>query len=324
MNMFGVPFPVKADFRLGYIGDDDYWITHAEYSGDIPIGPGFNIKKIGGGLGRNFDENAFLGSVLAATPKPNPDGKIIFAADMTIGSPGTDGYKARGILTVIPSDTKAVMNIQDITLLGMPTQLKGRLELIPDGFTASIWGGVKLLNNLVWLDIEKNSTEIYIGKQGSHIYAGKQEGPWIKGGINIGDIIKPSVKVWYMEKYTFSEISRSVGASGGMNFNLGDCDILGFSAGFNFDLMCGISVLPSPNAEGHLHADVGYNICSSIVDVGCGGSVDANVKLIPPYAYAQGTAGCDTPLGEVTFTMKYPIVPPGIPQACLGDLVCFP
>ena len=63
---------VTGEFRLGYQGGHDYWLTRVGFSlpSGAPIAPGLSLFKVQGGMGHNFPISAFenVGSLSAETP----------------------------------------------------------------------------------------------------------------------------------------------------------------------------------------------------------------------------------------------------------------
>jgi Quinohemoprotein amine dehydrogenase, alpha subunit domain III len=264
-KMFGMAQEITALFRLGYVGDDDYWITYASYSPHLQIFPGVELETIGGGLGYNFGKDAYTTD--PKTAAPDIGAGMIYSADLRVRDPAGTAYEAHGVLTIIPGQSLYRMDFLDISILGIKNIGQGYFQYGDSHFEGQVWGGFDMFGGLVKLTIPQGSTGLYFGSDKWYI-KGEGDGHMI--------LLDTTVKMALGSEYGLS-------LSGGFKWSTGKICLGVISGRFDMSGSVGFQVPPTPS----LHVDASLS-ASVKVCAGCYhpcGSLGAGISLhldLPP------------------------------------------
>ncbi|GAB4486172.1 MAG: hypothetical protein OHK006_13620 [Thermodesulfovibrionales bacterium] len=265
LSMFGGP-PVKAEFRLGYKGGDDYWLMRAT----IPLGdsgvtltPYLSLFAIRGGLGYNFPINAFQSVDSLSAVAPDMSGTYMFMAGMRVGSPAKFPYMLDGDFTVklgvgARMDYRAWLLTNEHSGKGT---FYGYFQYAAGNFDGMLAGKLSLMGDLVYAEIPENAATMHFGGGTWHIYAGKKEGP----RINLHLLIMDTTGYFMIG-------NEGLKVGGGMEYNL--------NAGIgriHGSIETGLEVTPEPHITGFAEGSFSAEICA--FDVCIGPSISAGVSV---------------------------------------------
>ncbi len=269
LGMFGGP-PVKAEFRLGYIGGDDYWLTRATVGlGDsgITLTPYFSLFMIRGGLGYNFPINAFSSVDSLTAVAPDMSGTYMFMAGMRLGSPTKFAYMLDGDLTVklgvgARMDFRAWLMTSEHTGEGT---FHGYFQYASGNFDGMLAGKLQLLGDAAYMEIPENAATMHFGGGTWLIAAGKKAGPRIKAHLLIQDVNG------YLQ---IGNEGLFLGGNMTYKLNAGIGYISGIVDG-------GLEVTPPPHIAGYLEGSFSAKICAYDVCIGPSLSAGVNMSALP-------------------------------------------
>jgi len=300
--------PITGEFRLGYQGGHDYWLTRVSYALGptgvplIPVPPVMNLYRVQGGLGHNFPISAFedTGSLSAASPVM--DGSFLFMAGLRVGMPDQFTYTLDGDLVIKSSgqDAGARMDFH-AWLLKMADSsngdFQGYFQYAGNNFDGRVWGHLNFMGGLASVDMGNGpnnaAVDIHFGPSGPwHIDAGKQQGPRIDGHLLVSD-----ANMYVM----LSDAGLSIGGGESITLNVGDNSVA--SAYINGNVDMGLTITPQPHISGDFSANVSAGVCVDNVCVSAGVSAQVHAEALPLEMNASASIGLPWPLGSISFSV---------------------
>jgi hypothetical protein len=300
--------PITGEFRLGYQGGHDYWLTRVSYALGptgiplIPVPPVMNLYRVQGGLGHNFPISAFedTGSINAATPVA--DNSYLFMAGMRVGMPDQFTYTLDGDLTIKAGGQNAGARLDFHSWLLKPPDnsngdFQGFLQYAGSNFDGRLWGHLNFLGGIASVDMGNSASnaavDIHFGPSGPwHIDAGKQQGPRIDGHLLVTD-----ANMYVM----LSDTGLAIGGGESINLNVGDSSVA--SAYINGNVDIGLAVTPQPHISGDFSANVDAGVCVDDVCVSAGVSAQIHAEALPLDMNASANIGLPWPLGSISFSV---------------------
>ncbi|MGA7561409.1 MAG: IPT/TIG domain-containing protein [Terriglobales bacterium] len=300
---------ITGEFRLGYQGGHDYWLTRVGVSlpSGVPVAPGLSLFKVQGGLGHNFPIGAFedVGSLNAESPVL--DNSFLFMAGARIGTSDQFTCTVEGDLTIKAGGQNggARMDFHAWILKQADNSngdFKGYFQYAGSNFDGRIWGNLDFMNNAAYVDLGNGPTnaaiDFHFGPSGPwHIDFGKQQGPRVRGHLLVTD-----ADMYMM----LSPNALSLGGGESIDLEAGDSSINGYIKG-NVDM--GLTVTPQPHIAGDFSASVEAGACvyvsTPVGNVGgcvnVGVSAQVHAEFAPLDVHASASVG--TPVGDVTVTV---------------------
>jgi hypothetical protein len=300
--------PISGEFRLGYQGGHDYWLTRVSYALGptglplISVPPVMNLYRVQGGIGHNFPQSAFedTGSLNAA--QPVLDNSFLFMAGLRVGMPDQFTYTLDGDLVIKASGKDAGARLDfHAWLLKMADSgsgdFQGYLQYSGGNFDARLWGHLNLMNGIAQVDMGNSASnaavDMHFGPSGPwHIDAGKKQGPRISG-----QLLYSSANVYVM----LSDAGLAVGGGESINLDVGDDSVA--SAYVRGDVDLGLAVTPQPHISGDFSASVSAGVCVDSVCVSAGVSAQIHAEALPLEMQASASIGLPWPLGSVSFSV---------------------
>ena len=300
--------PITGEFRLGYQGGHDYWLTRVSYALGptgiplVPVPPVMNLYRVQGGLGHNFPISAFedTGSINGATPVS--DGSFLFMAGMRVGMPDQFTYTLDGDLTIKAGGQNAGARLDFHSWLLKPADngngdFQGYLQYAGSNFDGRLWGHLNFLGGIASVDMGNSASnaavDIHFGPSGPwHIDAGKQQGPRITGHL-----LESDANMYVM----LSDAGLAIGGGEGINLNVGDNSVA--SAYINGSVDVGLAVTPQPHISGDFSANVDAGVCVDNVCISAGVSAQIHAEALPLDMNASANIGLPWPLGSISFSV---------------------
>jgi hypothetical protein len=300
--------PITGEFRLGYQGGHDYWLTRVSYALGptgvplVPVPPVMNLYRVQGGLGHNFPLTAFedTGSLSAATPVF--DNSFLFMAGMRVGMPDQFTYTLDGDLVIKSSgqDAGARMDFHAWVLKPPDNSngdFQGYFQYAGSNFDGRLWGHLNFMGGLASVDMGNSANnaavDIHFGPSGPwHIDAGKQQGPRIDGHLLVSD-----ANMYVM----LSDAGLSIGGGESINLNVGDDSVASAYVRGSVDM--GLTITPQPHISGDFSASVDAGVCVDNVCVSAGVSAQVHAEALPLEMQASASIGLPWPLGSVSFSV---------------------
>lgn len=300
--------PITGEFRLGYQGGHDYWLTRISYALGptgvplIPVPPVMNLYRVQGGLGHNFPLTAFedTGSINAATPVF--DNSFLFMAGMRVGMPDQFTYTLDGDLVIKSSgqDAGARMDFHAWVLKPPDNSngdFQGYFQYAGSNFDGRLWGHLNFMGGIASVDMGNSANnaavDIHFGPSGPwHIDAGKKQGPRIDGHLLVTD-----ANMYVM----LSDAGLSIGGGESINLNVGDDSVA--SAYIRGSVDMGLTITPQPHISGDFSANVDAGVCVDNVCVSAGVSAQVHAEAMPLEMQASASIGLPWPLGSVSFSV---------------------
>src|ERR1017187_1964972 len=300
--------PITGEFRLGYQGGHDYWLTRVSYALGptgiplIAVPPVMNLYRVQGGLGHNFPISAFedTGSLSAATPVA--DNSYLVMAGMRVGMPDQFTYTLDGDLTIKAGGQNAGARLDFHSWLLKPPDnsngdFQGFLQYAGSNFDGRLWGHLNFLGGIASVDMGNSASnaavDIHFGPSGPwHIDAGKQQGPRIDGHLLVTD-----ANMYVM----LSDTGLAIGGGESINLNVGDNSVA--SAYINGSVDIGLAVTPQPHISGDFSANVDAGVCVDDVCVSAGVSAQIHAEALPLDMNASASIGLPWPLGSISFSV---------------------
>lgn len=281
LSMIGAP--VKAKFRLGYWGDDDYWIVKA----DIDLGVGIQVGmlplklyKIRGGLGYNFPLDAFGSPQGIFNIQPKIDGSYLFMAGIRIGTTDKKTFVADGDFTMKIGNGGARLDFKAWILKEYQSgegDVKGFFQYAGGSFDGMMWTPKPFIiipPDYIWVNIPKDSTTVHFGSDYWIITAGKKEGPRLQGHIIIAD-----ASAYFM---LGSKVGYQIGGTIEAEAKAGNCsDVCAWASAY-VEASLGLNISPL-QVKGDFGAGAEVGACAYIEilgeDVGGCMSVGLNIAV---------------------------------------------
>jgi hypothetical protein len=300
--------PITGEFRLGYQGGHDYWLTRVSYPLGptgivlVPVPPVMNLYRVQGGLGHNFPISAFedTGSLSAATPVM--DNSFLFMAGLRVGMPDQFTYTLDGDLVIKSSGQDAGARLDFHAWLLKPPDnsngdFQGYFQYAGSNFDGRVWGHLNFMGGLASVDMGNSASnaavDIHFGPSGPwHIDAGKQQGPRIDGHLLVSD-----ANMYVM----LSDAGLSIGGGESISLNVGDNSVA--SAYINGSVDMGLTVTPQPHISGDFSANVSAGVCVDNVCVSGGVSAQVHAEALPLEMNASASIGLPWPLGSISFSV---------------------
>jgi hypothetical protein len=301
--------PITGEFRLGYQGGHDYWLTRVTYSLGatglpiISVPPVMNLYRVQGGIGHNFPISAFEDTGSLKSAVPSMDSSFLFMAGIRVGMPDLFTYTLDGDLVIKAGgqDAGARLDFHSWLLKLADSgngDFKGYLQYAGGNFDARLWGHLSLLDGIASVDLGSSATnaavDMHFGPSGPwHIDAGKQQGPRISG-----QLLSTTANMYFM----LSDAGLSIG--GGENIYLGVGDDSVASAYVRGDVDAGLTVTPQPHISGDFSASVSAGVCVDSVCVSADVSAQIHAEALPLEVKASASIGLPWPLGSISFSAQ--------------------
>jgi len=301
---------ITGEFRLGYQGGHDYWLTRVGVSlpSGVPVAPGLSLFKVQGGIGHNFPISAFehVGTLSGETP--SMDGSFLFMAGARIGTSDEFTCTVEGDLTIEASgpNAGARMDFHSWILKQADNSngdFSGYFQYVGSNFDGRMWGHLDFMNNAAYVDLGSGpnnaAIDFHFGPSGPwHIDFGKQQGPRIHGHLLVAD-----ADMYMM----LTSNSLSLGGGEYIDLEAGAAGISGYiKGGMDMDL----TVTSQPHISGDFSAYVQAGACVSVsipldgsvgACVNVGASAQVHAEFAPLDVHASATIG--TPVGNVTVSV---------------------
>jgi hypothetical protein len=300
--------PITGEFRLGYQGGHDYWLTRVSYALGptgivlIPVPPVMNLYRVQGGIGHNFPISAFedTGSLKAATPVI--DNSFLFMAGIRVGMADQFTYTLDGDLVIKSSGQDAGARMDFHSWLLKPPDnsngdFQGYFQYAGGNFDGRLWGHLNFMGGLASVDMGNSANnaavDIHFGPSGPwHVDAGKQQGPRISGHLLVAD-----ANMYVM----LSDAGLAIGGGESINLNVGDDSVASAYIRGSVDL--GLAITPQPHISGDFSANVDAGVCVDDVCVSAGVSAQIHAEAMPLEMQASASIGLPWPLGSVSFSV---------------------
>ncbi len=300
--------PITGEFRLGYQGGHDYWLTRVTYALgatglpiiSVPI-PLMNLYRVQGGIGHNFPISAFEDTGSLNSAVPSMDNSFLFMAGIRVGMPDQFTYTLDGDLVIKAGgqDSGARLDFH-AWLLKMADSgggdFKGYLQYAGGNFDARLWGHLNLLDGIASVDLGSSASnaavDLHFGPSGPwHIDAGKQQGPRISG-----QLLSTTANMYFM----LSDAGLSIGGGEDIYLGVGDNSVA--SAYVRGDVDAGLTVTPQPHISGDFSASVSAGVCVDNVCVNADVSAQIHAEALPLEVEANASIGLPWPLGSISFS----------------------
>ena len=297
LAMFGGP-PIKARFILGHLNGHDYWMTKAQ----IPLGasgvgifpPFLTLWAISGGLGHNFPIDAFKNTTDIKSIQPVIDGSYLFMAGMQVGSSDSFVYTFEGDFTVkvggsspgARMDFSAWLLKSDHSGAG---DFQGYFQYANGDIDGALWGKLSLLGNAAYIQIPQGAASMHFGHGNWHVYAGKKEGPRIKGHLIVEDV----------DSYLMlgNDCGLAIGGSQSFYLGVGDSSVASAYASGYMDM--GLQITPQPHIIGDFSEGLSAGVCAMGVCVDDSVTAAVHAEALPIDLEASFTIGLPWPLPDV-------------------------
>ena len=308
LSSLGGP-PITGEFRLGYRGGHDYWLTRVtiglgqEGVPLIPVPPVMNLYAIRGGLGHNFPLNAFSDAGSITGEQPSMDNSFLFMAGMRVGMPDEFTYMLDGDLTIKATgqDAGARMDFH-AWLLTHDTSgngnFQGFFQYAGSNFDGRVWGGLNFMGGLASFDLGNSASnaaiDLHFGGGSWHIYAGKKQGPRITAHFIIDN-----TSAYIM---LGSEVGLAIGGDSNFCLCIGDGSVA--SAYIKGDIDIGVQITPQPHFVGDASANLDAGVCAFSACVSGGVSVQVHLEALPLDMSATASLTLPIPFWNPTVTFS--------------------
>ncbi len=300
--------PITGEFRLGYQGGHDFWLTRVTYSLGatgvvlIPAPPIMSLYAVRGGLGHNFPLTAFTDPGSIQSVSPSMDNSFLFMAGLRVGMPDQFTYTLDGNLTIKATgpDAGARMDFS-AWLLTHDTSgsgnFQGFFQYAGSNFDGRLWGHLAMLNGAASFDLGNSANNaaiaMHFGNGPWYIDAGKKEGPRITAHLLIAD-----AGAYVM---LGSDVGLALGGSEHIDLEVGDDSVA--SAYVKADMDIGIQITPQPHFIGDFDASAGAGVCVDSVCVSDNVTAQVHVEALPIDVRATASLPLPWPLSDITFTV---------------------
>lgn len=291
--------PVTGEFRLGYQGGHDYWLTRVTIGlGDsgvplIPAPPVMNLFAIRGGIGHNFPINAFSDAGSLNSEQPSMDGSFLFMAGIRVGMPDQFTYTLDGDLTIEASGPQAGARMDFHAWLltadhsGNGT-FQGYFQYAANSFDGRLWGGMDFMGGLASFSLGSSANDaavdLHFGSGSWHIYAGNKNGQRVQAHF-----IVANANGYLM---LGSDVGLALGGDENFCMCIGDSSVA--SAYIKGDLDIGVQITPQPHFIGDASASLAAGVCAFSVCIDRGVSAQIHLEALP--LEMQGTASLTLPI----------------------------
>lgn len=295
LSQLGGP-PITGQFRLGYMGGHDYWLTRvsvplgAEGIPIIPVPPVMNLYRITGGLGHNFPISAFQDQNSLESQTPQIDNSFLFDAGVRLGMPDQFTYTVDGDLTIEATGSTPGARLNFHSWILKPPDsgngdFQGFLQYAGSNFDARAWGTMNLLGGVYQVSLGSGpndaAIDLHFGPSAPwHIDAGKKNGPRITGTF-----LGMSSNMYIM----LSGDGLSLG--GGESINLTAGSDSSISAYIRGDVDIGVTITSQPHISGDFSASVSAGACLDNVCVNAGVSAQIHAEALPVDLDGSATLG---------------------------------
>ncbi|MGA2352333.1 MAG: hypothetical protein ABSF70_17995 [Terracidiphilus sp.] len=301
--------PITGEFRLGYQGGHDYWLTRISYALgptglpliSVPV-PLMNLYRVQGGIGHNFPISAFEDTGSLKAEQPVMDNSFLFMAGVRVGMPDQFTYTLDGDLAIKAGgqDAGARLDFHAWLLKSADSgngDFQGYLQYAGGNFDARLWGHLNLMSGIASVDMGNSASnaavDLHVGPSGPwHIDAGKQQGPRISGQLP-----DAGANMYVM----LSDTGLAIGGAESINLNIGDDSVA--SAYVRGDIDLGVTVTPQPHISGDLSASVSAGVCVDSACVSANVSAQIHAEALPLEMNARASIGLPWPLGSVSFSV---------------------
>ncbi len=301
--------PITGEFRLGYQGGHDYWLTRVSYALgptglpliDVPV-PLMSLYRVQGGMGHNFPISAFEDTGSLNAEPPVMDNSFLFMAGIRVGMPDQFTYTLDGDLTIKAGgqDSGARLGFHAWLLKVADNgsgDFQGYLQYAGGNFDARLWGHLNLLDGIASVDMGNSASnaavDLHFGPSGPwHIDAGKQQGPRISG-----QLLEATANMYLM----LSGTGLSIGGGEGINLDIGDDSVA--SAYVRGDVDFGLTVTSQPHISGDLSASVSAGVCVDNVCVPANVTAQIHAEALPLEVTASTSINLPWPLSPVSFSV---------------------
>jgi len=300
--------PITGEFRLGYQGGHDYWLTRVSYPLGptgivlIPVPPVMNLFRVQGGLGHNFPIQAFEDTSSLSAASPVIDGSFLFMAGIRVGMPDQFTYTVDGDLVIKSSGQDAGARLDFHSWILKPPDnsngdFQGYFQYAGSNFDGRIWGHLNFMGGLASVDMGNSANnaaiDVHFGPSGPwHIDAGKQQGPRIDGHLLVTD-----ANMYVM----LSDAGLSIGGGETISLNVGDDSVASAYVRGSVDM--GLTITPQPHISGDFAASVSAGVCVDNVCVSAGVSAQVHAEALPLEMDASASIGLPWPLGSISFSV---------------------
>jgi hypothetical protein len=304
LSEFGGP-PLTGEFRLGYQGGHDYWLTRVSFDlgdeGVVLVPPFMNLYTIRGGIGHNFPLTAFKDTDTINNVKPVFDDSFLFMAGLRVGMPDQFTYALDGDLVIKATgiDAGARMDFHAWLLKHQRDgngDFQGYFQYAGGNFDGRLWGHLDFMNGAAYLDLgsgENNAAvDLHFGSGPWHIDAGKKEGPRIRGHFLIAD-----ADAYFM----LSNDGLALGGSEHFDLTVGDDSVA--SAYVRGMLDMGLAITPKPHVTGDFSASTSAGACVAGICVSDDLVAQIHAEFAPLDVRATASLPLPWPLSDITFTV---------------------
>lgn len=299
--------PVTGEFRLGYQGGHDYWLTRvtiglgAEGVPLIPAPPVMNLFAIRGGLGHNFPLNAFSDSGSLSSAQPSMDNSYLFMAGLRVGMPDQFTYTLDGNLTIEASGPQqgARMDFKAWLLTGDHSgngTFQGYFQYASNSFDGRLWGGMDFMGGLASFSLGNSANnaavDLHFGAGSWHIYAGNKNGQRVQAHFIVANA----------NSYLMlgSDVGLAVGGDANFCLCIGDDSVA--SAYIKGDLDIGVQITPQPHFIGDASADLAAGVCAFSACIDANISAQVHLEALPLDMHATASLTLPIPFWNPTVT----------------------
>ncbi len=304
LAMFGGP-PITGEFRLGYSGSSDYWLTRVTVplgSGGVSLAPiPLNLYRVRGGLGYHMAISSFQDTGSLAGAKVDLSTELLFMAGMRVGTPDQFALMADGDFTVATgANGGARMDFHAWLLTknhGGSAPLQGFLQYQAGNFDLRAWGHFSFLQGIYSVDLGSGENDAAIdahfGGGDWHVYAGKKDGPRIQASF----FEKASVDSYLM--------------LGNAGLNLGGGEHFYLGVGGNYAkayvkgwMDVGVGITPAPKISGDFNAGVKAGACAFDVCANVGATAKVHAEALPLQMKANAKIGLPWPAPDIHIKVR--------------------
>jgi hypothetical protein len=233
------------------------------------------LYAIQGGLGHNFPIDAFRSTTDVSAIQPVIDNSYLFMAGMQVGSSDGFAYTFEGDFTVkVGSGAGARMDFSAWLLKtdhNGSGDFQGYLQYANGDMDGALWGKLGLLSDLIYMEIPQGAASLHFGHGAWHIWAGKKEGPRIRGHVLVQDT----------DSYLMLGNDTGLAIGGSQSFYLG-VSAGGVASAYASGYMdMGLQITPQPHVIGDFAAGLEAGVCAFHVCVDDSVSAAVHAEAMP-------------------------------------------
>lgn len=299
--------PVTGEFRLGYQGGHDYWLTRVTIGlgqEGVPLiaaPPVMNLYAIRGGLGHNFPLSAFSDGGPLTSEQPAMDNSYLFMAGLRVGMPDQFTYTLDGNLTIEASGPQqgARMDFKAWLLTGDQSgngTFQGYFQYASNSFDGRLWGGMNFMGGLASFSLGNSASnaavDLHFGGGSWHIYAGNKNGQRVQAHFVVANA----------NSYLMlgSDVGLAVGGDANFCLCIGDDSVA--SAYIKGDLDIGVQITPQPHFIGDASADLAAGVCAFSACIDANVSAQVHLEALPLDMRATASLTLPIPFWNPTVT----------------------